>query len=269
MANKTGSNRNRKWMSKNDKSIMVKQEEIDNYLKEGWHFGHDTDRQKEMHKKFYTDGCKTITIKEGEEIPENFKPGMADKRPGGFSKFQYKWYTNGTEQKRLSIIKGDIIPDGWWPGQADWMKEKSRNAAKGKHRTEAQRANYRIGADKAWKIKLEKGTFNTSNPEEELYKELCKKYGEVKRQYNEDPRYPWHCDFYIPSEDLFIELNKFPTHYKEPFDYNNEEHIKLLEHCKNEPNNWVEKQMVKCWAGIDVKKRNTAKENNLNFIEIF
>lgn len=271
MGNSTGSNKNRKWMSKDGISKMILPDDVDAYLNNGWHFGHDTDNQKEEHKKFYTNGEITYCIKEGEQIPDGFVPGMANKRPGGFSKYQYKWYTNGVDQKRISLLKGDEIPEGYYPGQADWMKEKSRNAAKGKKRTEEQIKNLKEGAKKAWALKLERGTFNTSEPEEKLYKELCEKYGVdgVKRQYNEDPRYPWHCDFYIPSEDLFIEVNKFPTHYKEPFDKNNEEHIKLLEHCKTNPSNWVERQLVYCWAGIDVKKRETAIKNKLNFLEIY
>ena len=126
-------------------------------------------------------------------------------------------------------------------------------------------------AEKRHNTMVEHNSFNTSKPEEELYKQLCNKYGvrNVKRNYNEDPRYPWHCDFYVVSEDLFIELNKFPTHYTEPFDENNPDHIKLLEHCKTSPNNWIESEMVNIWAGTDVIKYNTAIKNNLNYRIIY
>lgn len=81
-------------------------------------------------------------------------------------------------------------------------------------------------------------TFNTSQPEEEYYKLLCDKYGQLNivRQYK-DQRYPFNCDFYIKSEDTFIELNLFPTHYTEPFDETNEEHLILLEQCRTSPKN--------------------------------
>lgn len=87
--------------------------------------------------------------------------------------------------------------------------------------------------------KRKNNTFNTSKPETEYYSYLCKQYGKknVIRQYKDLARYPFNCDFYITTEDLFIELNLFPTHGKEPFDSTNSEHLKYLEHCKTNPNN--------------------------------
>ena len=37
---------------------------------------------------------------------------MLKREKGSYAKFEYKWYTNGVEQKRLSILKGDTIPEG-------------------------------------------------------------------------------------------------------------------------------------------------------------
>jgi len=132
----------------------------------------------------------------------------------------------------------------------------------------------------AWnsaELKRKNGTFTTSRPEEGLYSELCNEYGEdnVIREYTDEryknpyTGYLFNCDFYIKSKDLFIELNKFPTHYIEPFDNSNIEHIKLLEHCKNEPSSWVEEQMVDIWAGTDVLKKSVAEQNKLNWIAIY
>lgn len=114
-------------------------------------------------------------------------------------------------------------------------------------------------------------TFNSSKPEEKCYRYLCEKYGEenVIRQFKDNTRYPFNCDFYIKSIDQFIELNLFPTHYKEPFDENNPIHIKHLEHCKSDPKNWIERQQVLVWAGTDIKKRKMAMQNNLNYLMIY
>lgn len=51
-------------------------------------------------------------------------------------------------------------------------------------------------------------TFHTSKPEDRFYEMLCSKFGaeDVIRQYD-DARYPFACDFYVKSKDLFIELN--------------------------------------------------------------
>ena len=62
--------------------------------------------------------------------------------------------------------------------------------------------------EKEYQTKKEHGTFNTSKPEENYYEYLKTIYDEtdVIRQYK-DKRYPFCCDFYIKSKDLFIELN--------------------------------------------------------------
>ena len=82
---------------------------------------------------------------------------------------------------------------------------------------------------KALETKKKNGTFNSSKPEEDYYNLLKEKYGEedVVRQYR-DERYPFACDFYIKSLDLFIECNYSWTHGGHPFDENNEEDLKLL-----------------------------------------
>jgi len=259
------------WMSKDGISSMVFASNQQKYLDDGWHFGHDTDNQKKLKKRWYNNGVEQHTFSKAAQIPDGWVPGMLPQPEGKYSKFQFKWYTNGVEQKRLSLLKGDVIPEGWWEGQSYEMAEKSRNAPKGHRRTLEQIENHKIGCKKAWVNKINNGTANTSKPEEEMYLQLCEQYGEdnVKRNYNEDERYPWHCDFYIISEDLFIELNKFPTHYTEPFNKNNPEHIKLLEHCKTNPNNWVEQGMVNIWAGTDVLKYETAIKNKLNYQVIY
>lgn len=74
-------------------------------------------------------------------------------------------------------------------------------------------------------------TFNTSLPEERVYELLIAKYGKegVLRQYKDDIRYPFCCDFYIKDFDVFLELNLFFSHGQHPFDSNNSNDIKQLE----------------------------------------
>ena len=69
----------------------------------------------------------------------------------------------------------------------------------------------------------------TSHSKAELrcYELLKTKFIDAINTYK-DERYPFNCDFYIPSKDLFIELNLFWMHGKEPFDKNNKEHLKRL-----------------------------------------
>lgn len=134
MANYLGTNRGKICISNSilQQVKFIFSEELENYLQQGWVKGNCLDHQKQEKKRWYNNGVENVLVKEGESIPEGFVPGMYNRREGGFAKFQYKWYTNGIEQKRLSLLKGDIIPEGWWEGQSSIMAEKSRNAPKGK-----------------------------------------------------------------------------------------------------------------------------------------
>lgn len=109
-----------------------------------------------------------------------------------------------------------------------------------------------------------------SKPKKELYIELCNNYGEehVFKQYYDKERYPFKCDFYIDSEDLFIELNGFITHGPHPYDKNNIEDIKLEEKLKNDNTEWS-KSILYTWTDLDVRKLKCAQENNLNFEMIY
>ena len=80
------------------------------------------------------------------------------------------------------------------------------------------------------KAKYKKGTINTSQVEKEYLKQLRKIYGypDVMTQYKSE-KYPFRCDFYIRSLDLYIELNVHWTHGGMPYDKNNPECQKKLE----------------------------------------
>ena len=88
------------------------------------------------------------------------------------------------------------------------------------------------------------------------------------REYNDDARYPFKCDFYIKSLDLFIELNAHWTHGKHWFDENNEDDIKQLE-------SWQQKNIefyqnaIETWTIRDVNKRKIAADNNLNYVVLW
>ena len=114
-------------------------------------------------------------------------------------------------------------------------------------------------------------SFNISMQEDEYFKFLCGQYGDsnVVRQYK-DSRYPFACDFYIPSEDLFIEFNRTWTHGGHPFDETNPDDISKLEMWEEtaKTSNYY-KQAIYTWTNLDVRKQKIAKENNLNYITIY
>lgn len=120
-------------------------------------------------------------------------------------------------------------------------------------------------------IMRQNNSFNKSAAEDEYYQTLIHKYGEddVVRWYS-DSRYPFVCDFYIPSEDKFIELNRHWTHGGHPFNENDTNDISKLK-------SWQDKgttskyylNAIYTWTILDVKKQFIAKENNLNYEAIY
>ena len=118
--------------------------------------------------------------------------------------------------------------------------------------------------------KKKNGTTNTSRYEEDTYKELCLYYGkdDIVWSYSNDERYPFTCDFYIKSLDLFIELNIHPSHGDHSFDSNNTDDVLLLEQLKNKNDEWSN-MIIDVWTQRDVRKINYARKNNLKYLCIY
>lgn len=110
-------------------------------------------------------------------------------------------------------------------------------------------------------------TFNSSKLEDKTYEMLIEKYGEVKRQYK-DKRYPFMCDFYIPRLDLFIECNYHWTHGGHPFNKEDKNDLYKLNIWKSKNTKYYD-NAINTWTVRDVNKRKIAKENNLNYVEIY
>ena len=124
-----------------------------------------------------------------------------------------------------------------------------------------------IVQNKINKIKRKNHTFNTSEQENKSYKLLKEKYDDAIYQYKSE-LYPYLCDFYIPSLDLYIECNYHWTHGNHPFNKDNNNDQLLLETWKQKNTKFYD-NAIKTWTIRDVNKRNTVKENNLNYIEFW
>ena len=127
---------------------------------------------------------------------------------------------------------------------------------------------------KEYETKKKNGTFNTSKKETELYNQLCEEYGScnVLTQYKEE-RYPFKCDFYIKSEDLFIEYNGTIEHNGKPFDKDSvddqNELQKLIELATAKGSKSRYWNVIKWWTEIDPLKLQTMRTNKLNFKVIY
>ena len=126
-----------------------------------------------------------------------------------------------------------------------------------------------------WETRKKNGTCNTSREEKQIFELLRQKFLEVKREYKSES-YPFHCDFYIPEKDLYIEYQGFWTHLNEPF-IGIEDQLKKVEWLKMKSNelNYKNKRKnmykiaIEVWTIRDLLKRETARKNNLNWLEFF
>lgn len=120
---------------------------------------------------------------------------------------------------------------------------------------------------KQYNTKKKNNTFNTSKIEQELEIELRKIFPKLKTQYK-SKNYPFHCDYYIPELDLYIEYNGTWTHGFHFFDKDNQEDLDKLEKWKNKNSKYYN-SAIKTWTQRDILKLETAIKNHLNYVVWF
>ena len=123
-------------------------------------------------------------------------------------------------------------------------------------------------AEKCYRTKKKNHSFHVSKPEAEVYEVLKCKFGEnnVLREFRSE-KYPFACDFYIPSLDVYIELNIHVTHGFHWFDEHNEKDLERLELLKQRSQSRsLYEKMIYIWTVHDLKKREFAVHNNLNYL---
>lgn len=109
------------------------------------------------------------------------------------------------------------------------------------------------------------GTFNTSKPENISKILLENKFGvdNVITQYK-SKLYPFYCDFYIKSIDLYIECNYHWTHGGHIYDKNNLDDIEKINKWKLK-NTKFYNTAIEVWTIRDPMKIKIAKDNKLNY----
>lgn len=117
-----------------------------------------------------------------------------------------------------------------------------------------------------------------SKSEDECYNLLLTKFSknDIQRPYMND-KYPFKCDFYIKSLDLYIECHFSQFHQGKPFDKNNKQDlIKLLclqlKSLKLRKNKNIKNQydfMIYTWTDLDPRKLQTFKKNKLNYLTFY
>lgn len=97
--------------------------------------------------------------------------------------------------------------------------------------------------------------------EQKAYDALQTIYSDVQYDVKVSDLYPYYVDFYIPQQELFIEIQGHPSHGKIPYDPNNS---KSLEEAYKLYGEWL-----RIYTIVDVEKYKTSVKNKLNFIRIY
>lgn len=117
---------------------------------------------------------------------------------------------------------------------------------------------------KAKETKLKNNTFRKSKAEDTFYNnlKLFIAADDIIRGYTE-ARYPFNCDFYIKSKDLFIEYQGHQTHGTQPYDANDP-------YCNAEAEYLQDYGFESTTYTIrDPNKIKIAKQNKINLLLIY
>lgn len=102
---------------------------------------------------------------------------------------------------------------------------------------------------------------------EQLFIELAKLYNVTVDPQHYDSKYPYLCDFYIPEKDLYVELHIFWTH-NDHFYTGSKEDLDTVNYWKSKNNSFYN-NAIYTWTDLDVRKRQIAKDNNLNYVVLW
>ena len=245
-------------------NTKVRTERLQEYLDRGWKIGNYN--QEELNKKS-GDGVKRNydELRRSGKFDE-WNSQRSAKVTQGLKEF---WKTVDDDYINQREIKKQESRNNWTEEEKVIYHNKMSLSAK-IDRANISPEEYKRRSVLMTETRKRNGTFNTSSYEEKCHGALLKIYNEddVCREYNGDERYPFACDFYIKSKDLFIELNIHPSHYTHAFNIDDENDVLLLEELKSSNDKW-DNMIADVWGNRDTQKITLAKNNKLNYIVIY
>lgn len=253
------------FIHKGQRNSKVKTSDLSKFLDDGWEIGNWN--QEELNRRS-GEGVKRFndSLRESGKWEE-----YNNVRGNNVSKGLIKFWSDVADDEYIQNreIKKQQSRDNWSEEERLLYHNKMSESAK-KDRASISSEEYHRRAIKNYETKKKNGTLWKSTFEDESYKELCISYGKfnIKHQYVDEERYPFFCDFYIKSLDLFIELNMHPSHGPHKFDANNVDDILLVEELKNKGDSWSQ-CIIDIWTIKDIAKYNYADKYKLNYICVY
>ena len=177
-------------------------------------------------------------------------------------KIAKKYQSKSDEEKKAIYAKRQATFDNKTEEEMRIIGQKHRDAYLQKSDEEKAKIKH-----KSYLTKKKNHSFKVSKIEEICYEQLLNIYPDAKHGYK-SIKYPFVCDLYIPSKDIYIELNFHWTHGKHPYDkIQDKETIEI----------WMEKaktskyfqNAIHTWTVRDVYKIEVAKRNNIHLLVFY
>lgn len=223
------------------------------------HYGVDNPGQKHDHSEKCKNAWNKKNKEEKEEILRNrhLHTNYSERAKKTINTLKQKYGENIINVSQIDSIKEKKAL------KKDNSLKKARNTIKLKFKSnyEYMKSTYNLTPKRGGVI---------SNIELNFYEYLISKFdkNDIIPQYNDEINYPFNCDFYISSLKLLIEIQGTWTHGGHPFDKNNIDDMHTVNVWKSKQSKYYD-CAIEVWTKSDVEKRNLAKKNNLNYLEIF
>lgn len=206
-------------------------------------------KRSDSHKKYWSN----ISENDKLEFKEKVRNGV-NKRSNEEKESQYKKISESNKQYYKNLTDEE----------KQKFKENQRLGALNRDPRVVREA-----VKKCSETKRRNGTFNSSKSEDRVYDYLLEHFSEddIKRNYRSEI-YPFNCDFYVESLNLYVECNFHWTHGGHWFNENNIDDIKKVEKWKSKNTKYYD-NAIKTWTRRDIEKRDTAKGNKLKYLVLW
>ena len=222
------------------------------------HYGVDNPGQIHNHKEKCKKSWDKKDKKEKEKISKNrhLHTDYLKRTQNTINSLQQKYGENVTNISQLDSVK---------------QKKSSKKDISLKKARKTASINFRKNYEymkSTYNLIPKRGVF--SKIELNFYEYLLSKFNknDIIPQYSNEDLYPFNCDFFIVPLNLFVEIQGTWTHGFHPFDKNNQYDIDTINFWKSKKSKYYDKA-IEVWTHSDVIKRECAKNNHLNYLEIF